>query len=302
MSVEPLETKHGRKRKINQSTCNKDYTCVKGFCPSFFSIETDNIKNINTPIIDFKLPDPIKKIDEEITNIILTGIGGTGVLTISAILGMAANIENKKSTTLDMTGLSQKGGAVWAYIKLYSNKKKPYSHKITPGMSDVLLACDQVVATKDEIQEVLSNKRTYAVINTNSVPVADFVTNTDIDFKSNEIKELINNSTKEISAELDTIKLSYKFFGNTINANMIQLGAAFQSGLIPLKEESITQAININKWGAENNVKAFNLGRLAVHDSENLIFKEKKYVNNEISINELKEILSNYSGSQNHGS
>ena len=295
MSIEPLETEFGRKRKINQSTCNKDFTCIKGFCPSFFSIETDGIKNINTPVIDFELPDPIKKIDEEITNIILTGIGGTGVLTISAILGMAANIENKKSTTLDMTGLSQKGGAVWAYIKLYSDKKKPYSHKITPGMSDVLLACDQVVATKDEIQEVLSNKRTYAVLNTNSAPVADFVTNTDIDFKSNEIKELINNSTKEISAELDTIKLSYKFFGNTINANMIQLGAAFQSGLIPLKNESIIQAINLNKWGAENNVKAFNLGRLAVHDSENLIFKEKKYVNNEISINELKEILSNYS-------
>ena len=89
MSIEPLETEFGRKRKINQSTCNKDFTCIKGFCPSFFSIETNDMKNIQTPSVDDKLPDPIKKIDEEITNIILTGIGGTGVLTISAILGMA---------------------------------------------------------------------------------------------------------------------------------------------------------------------------------------------------------------------
>jgi len=295
MSIEPLETEFGRKRKINQSTCNKDFTCIKGFCPSFFSIETDDVKNIQTPSIDYELPNPVKKIDEEITNIILTGIGGTGVLTISAILGMAANIENKKSTTLDMTGLSQKGGAVWAYIKLYSDKKKPYSHKITPGMSDVLLACDQVVATKDEIQEVLSNKRTYAVLNTNSAPVADFVSNTEIDFKSSEVKELIKNSTKNISVELDTIDLSYRFFGNTINANMIQLGAAFQAGLIPLKRESIVQAINLNKSGAENNIKAFNLGRLTVHDPKNSLFKQTENSIKSISVKDLKDILANYS-------
>ena len=295
MSIEPLETKFGRKRKINQSTCNKDFTCIKGFCPSFISIETNDIKNIEIPKLDFEIPNPEIKIDEEITNIILTGIGGTGVLTISAIIGMAANIEDKKSTTLDMTGLSQKGGAVWAYIKLYNDKKKPYSHKITPGMSDVLLACDQVVATKDEIQEVLSKKRTYAVLNNNSAPVADFVKNTDYDFKSKEVRDVIKNSIKEILVDIDSVGLSYKFFGNTINANMIQLGAAFQSGLIPLKKESIIGAINLNKWGAENNVKAFNLGRLIAHDPKHLIFNEKKHFNVAISIAELKEILADYS-------
>ena len=156
LSIEPLETKYGRKRLINQSTCNKDYSCLKGFCPSFISIESNNKKKINLPDIDFVIPEPKKIINEDITNIVLTGIGGSGVLTVSAILGMSANIENKKSTTMDMTGLSQKGGAVWAYIKIYNNQKKPYSHKITPAMSDVLLACDQVVATKDEIQEVIN--------------------------------------------------------------------------------------------------------------------------------------------------
>ena len=295
MSVEPLDTKLGRKRKINQSTCNKDYSCIKGFCPSFFSIESDGIKHIQKPLLEFDLPDPKKIINEEITNIILTGIGGTGVLTISAILGMAANIENKKATTLDMTGLSQKGGAVWAYIKLYTDKKKPYSHKITPGMSDVLLACDQVVATKNEIQEVLSTKRTYAVINSNSAPVADFIKNTDIDFKADEVRDLIKNTTKEIAVELDSIQLSYKFFGNTINANMIQLGAAYQAGLIPLKDKSIIGSINLNKWGAENNIKAFNLGRLLIHDPNNPIFIKNKNPVKQITIDELQEEIANYS-------
>ena len=262
---------------------------------SFFSIESDGIKHIQKPLLEFDLPDPKKIINEEITNIILTGIGGTGVLTISAILGMAANIENKKATTLDMTGLSQKGGAVWAYIKLYTDKKKPYSHKITPGMSDVLLACDQVVATKDEIQEVLSTKRTYAVINSNSAPVADFIKNTDIDFKADEVRDLIKNTTKEIAVELDSIQLSYKFFGNTINANMIQLGAAYQAGLIPLNDKSIIESINLNKWGAENNIKAFNLGRLLIHDPNNPIFIKNKNPVKQITIDELQEEIANYS-------
>ena len=295
MSVEPLDTRLGRKRKINQSTCNKDYSCIKGFCPSFFSIESDDIKYTQKPLIEFDLPNPKKIINEEITNIILTGIGGTGVLTISAILGMAANIENKKATTLDMTGLSQKGGAVWAYIKVYTDKKKPYSHKITPGMSDVLLACDQVVATKDEIQEVLSTKRTYAVINSNSAPVADFIQDTDIDFKANEVRDLIKNTTKKIAVELDSIQLSYKFFGNTINANMIQLGAAYQAGLIPLEDKSIIKSINLNKWGAENNIKAFNLGRLLIHDPNNPIFIENKKPIKQITVDELQEEITNYS-------
>lgn len=297
LSIEPLETELGRKRKINQSSCNKDYSCLKGFCPSFFSIETNESKKINLPSIDAiaEVPPPKRIINEDITNIILTGIGGTGVLTISAIMGMAANIENKKATTLDMTGLAQKGGAVWAYIKIYNEEKKPYSHKITPGMSDVLLGCDQIVSVKDEIQEVLSSERTHAIINSNPSPVSDFVQNTDVDFKYDEILELIKNTTKEITLELDSNNLSYKFFGSTINANMIQLGAAFQSGLIPLQEESIIRAINLNRWGAENNIKAFNLGRLYAHDSSHHMFKTNNKPVKPISIDKLRKIISNYS-------
>ena len=297
LSIEPLETELGRKRKINQSSCNKDYSCLKGFCPSFFSIETNESKKINLPSIDAiaEVPPPKRIINEDITNIILTGIGGTGVLTISAIMGMAANIENKKATTLDMTGLAQKGGAVWAYIKIYSEEKKPYSHKITPGMSDVLLGCDQIVSVKDEIQEVLSSERTHAIINSNPSPVSDFVQNTDVDFKYDEILELIKKTTKEITLELDSNNLSYKFFGSTINANMIQLGAAFQSGLIPLQEKSIIRAINLNKWGAENNIKAFNLGRLYAHDSSHHMFETNNKPVKPISIDKLRKIISNYS-------
>ena len=207
---------------------------------------------------------------------------------------MAANIENKKATTMDMTGLAQKGGAVWAYIKIYDKQKKPYSHKITPGMSDLLIACDQVVATKDEIQEVISKKRTYAIINSNSAPTSDFVSNSEINFKANEIKDLIKNSTRKILAELDSTRLSYKFFGNSINGNMIMLGASFQCGLIPLDQNSIIQAIKLNKIGAEDNLKAFNLGRLYIHEPNNEIFKSpiKKEL---ISIKALREMIKEYS-------
>ena len=294
ISIEPLETKLGRKRIINQSNCNKDFSCLKGFCPSFFSVNSHIPNKKEHFELGHNMPNPDHILKEEITNIILTGIGGTGVLTISAILGMAANIENKKATTMDMTGLAQKGGAVWAYIKIYDKQKKPYSHKITPGMSDLLIACDQVVATKDEIQEVISKKRTYAIINSNSAPTSDFVSDSEINFKANEIKDLIKNSTRKILAELDSTRLSYKFFGNSINGNMIMLGASFQCGLIPLDQNSIIQAIKLNKIGAEDNLKAFNLGRLYIHEPNNEIFKSpiKKEL---ISIKALREMIKEYS-------
>ena len=160
-------------------------------------------------------------------------------------------------------------------------------------MSDVLLAVIRW------LQQKMKFKRFYQIknlccVNTNSAPVADFVSNTDIDFKSNEVRELIENSTKSISVELDTTDLSYRFFGNTIKQKC-QLGAAFQAGLIPLERESILQAINLNKSGAENNSKAFNLGRLAVHDPKNRIFKQTENSIKSVSIKDLKELLGSYS-------
>ena len=144
VSIEPLETKLGRKRKINQSTCNKDYTCLKGFCPSFVSVDAQLQARTTSHKID-GLPDPKHKVSDGVSNIILTGIGGTGVLTVSAITAMAAHYEGKESTILDMTGLAQKGGAVWSHIKIYEKNVKTFSHKIAPASANLFLACDAVV-------------------------------------------------------------------------------------------------------------------------------------------------------------
>ena len=271
VSIEPLETSLGRKRKINQSSCNKDYTCMKGFCPSFITVDAQlKSKSAFQDIGD--LPDPVIKSTDRVSNIMLTGIGGTGVLTISAILAYAAHYEDKDASILDMTGLAQKGGAVWSHIKIYEKGIKPFSQKISPGSANVLLACDVVVGTKPEIQEVVSTEKTFAVINSNTMPVADFVTNRELNFRSNEVLDLLEKTTKEIVSSLPAIRISEVLSGDAIGTNILMLGSAFQNGLIPLKEENIIKAITLNGVGIERNIYNFNLGRLYSINPEHEIF------------------------------
>ena len=271
VSIEPLETSLGRKRKINQSNCNKDYTCIKGFCPSFITVDAQlKSDTVFREIGD--LPDPERNINNEISNIMLTGIGGTGVLTISAILAYAAHFEDKDSSVMDMTGLAQKGGAVWSHIKIYEKGIKPFSQKISPGSADLLLACDAVVGTKPEIQEVVSDEKTTTVINNNTIPVSDFVTDRELDFKDNEVLEMITKTTKKVASSVPAIKISEVLSGDAIGTNMVMLGSAYQNGLIPLKAENIVNAIKLNGVGIERNIYNFNLGRLYVIDPENELF------------------------------
>lgn len=270
VSIEPLETSNGRKRKINQANCNKDYSCLKGFCPSFITADVvpkkiKLSKNFQT------LLDP-NTIEKDETNIMLTGIGGTGVLTISALLGMAAHIEGKVSTTLDLTGLAQKGGAVWSHIKIFSKEKVPFSHKISPASTDLLLACDPVVAVKEEIQETFSKSKTYSVVNSSLSPVADFVKERDLEFMEQETVDLIKKSSFKLVSLLPASNIAARLSNDAIGSNLIMLGAAFQAGLIPLKRESIEEAIILNKVGAENNLYCFNLGRAYVQNPQQPIF------------------------------
>ena len=271
VSIEPLETSLGRKRKINQSNCNKDYTCIKGFCPSFITVDAQlKSDTVFREIGD--LPDPERNINNEISNIMLTGIGGTGVLTISAILAYAAHFEDKDSSVMDMTGLAQKGGAVWSHIKIYEKGIKPFSQKISPGSADLLLACDAVVGTKPEIQEVVSDEKTTTVINNNTIPVSDFVTDRELDFKDNEVLEMITKTTKKVASSVPAIKISEVLSGDAIGTNMVMLGSAYQNGLIPLKAENIVNAIKLNGVGIDRNIYNFSLGRLYVIDPENELF------------------------------
>ena len=272
VSIEPLETKLGRKRKINQSTCNKDYTCLKGFCPSFVSVDAQLQARTTSHKIE-GLPDPKHKVSDGVSNIILTGIGGTGVLTVSAITAMAAHYEGKESTILDMTGLAQKGGAVWSHIKIYEKNVKAFSHKIAPASANLFLACDAVVGTKPEIQEVLSDKKTHSIINSDTIPVADFVTNRDLDFKDDEVLKVIDKTTKEIDITVPAIKIAENLCGDAIAANIMMLGVAYQLGHIPLEEKSIKFAIQLNGIGVEKNIYSFNLGRLYAFNPKDKIFK-----------------------------
>lgn len=270
VSIEPLETSNGRKRKINQANCNKDYSCLKGFCPSFITADVVPKKiKLSKNFQTLLNPNTIER-DE--TNIMLTGIGGTGVLTISALLGMAAHIEGKVSTTLDLTGLAQKGGAVWSHIKIFSKEKAPFSHKISPASTDLLLACDPVVAVKEEIQETFSKSKTYSVVNSSLSPVADFVKERDLEFMEQETVDLIKKSSFKLVSLLPASNIAAHLSNDAIGSNLIMLGAAFQAGLIPLKRESIEEAIILNKVGAENNLHCFNLGRAYVQNPQQPIF------------------------------
>ena len=271
VSIEPLETSNGRKRKINQANCNKDYSCLKGFCPSFITADVVPKKiKLSKNFQTLLNPNTIER-DE--TNIMLTGIGGTGVLTISALLGMAAHIEGKVSTTLDLTGLAQKGGAVWSHIKIFSKEKVPFSHKISPASTDLLLACDPVVAVKEEIQETFSKSKTYSVVNSSLSPVADFVKERDLEFMEQETVDLIKKSSFKLVSLLPASNIAARLSNDAIGSNLIMLGAAFQAGLIPLKRESIEEAIILNKVGAENNLHCFNLGRAYVQNPQQPIFE-----------------------------
>ena len=296
ISIEPLETPHGRKRKINQANCNKDYSCLKGFCPSF--ITADVVPKQIELSKNFETPQNPQVNQKDVTNIMLTGIGGTGVLTVSALLGMAAHIEGKISTTLDLTGLAQKGGAVWSHIKIFSKDKIPFSHKISPASTDLLLACDPIVAVKEEIQETFSKSKTYSVVNSSLSPVADFVKERDFEFMEQETVELIKKSSFQLTSLLPASKIAEDLSNDAIGSNLVMLGAAFQTGLIPLKKESIEEAIILNKVGALNNLHCFNLGRSYVQNPKQPIFKNLIQSSQEETLESVlssrKELLKKY--------
>lgn len=273
VSVEPLETELGRKRQINQSTCNKDFSCVKGFCPSFVTVEGGTLKklkaagsaNMDRPAI------PMPKIPQtgDAYNILVTGIGGTGVLTVGALLGMAAHIEGKGCSILDMAGLAQKGGAVLSHIRLFDQADHQTSPKILTGCTDLLLACDSVVAAGKDAHSTLSKERSRAVINSTQTPVAGFVRDRDMDFRELAVqKTLLGLTKKDGHYVLPATRIATALMGDSIATNIFMLGYAWQKSLIPLSLEAIEEAIRLNKVAVDNNLAAFHWGRHAAYDRD----------------------------------
>ncbi|WP_308909729.1 indolepyruvate ferredoxin oxidoreductase family protein [Pseudokordiimonas caeni] len=276
VSVEPLETEFGRKRVINQSSCNKDYSCVKGFCPSFVSVHggkprkskagVGELDTLGLPALpEPKLPDFDPEFDDY--NILVTGIGGTGVLTVGAILGMAAHLDGKASSVLDMTGLAQKGGAVLSHVRIAADSDKLRSPRIVTGRTHTLLACDSIVAASKDATGVLRADRSAAVINSHLTPIADFVRNKDIDFKQAAVQKQLDEVTREDKRfRVPAQEIAAALMGDSIATNTFVVGYAWQKGLIPLTYEAIEGAIRLNKVGVESNLRTFFWGRMAAHD------------------------------------
>jgi indolepyruvate ferredoxin oxidoreductase len=273
ISVEPLETEFGRKRAINQSTCNKDYSCLKGFCPSFVTVDGGKLRRRAPPDLGNigDLPEPVSLPSlQRPYNIAVGGVGGTGVLTIGALLGMAAHIEGKASMILDMSGLAQKGGAVLSHVRLSEHTADVTCSRIVTGTADLVLAADEVVAAAKETITLCESTRTHGVINTHVIPTADFILNRDFNFQSRKVNSVLENSLTPDSSFYDFTRPAEILLGDSIATNIMMLGYAYQKGLLPLSAKAIEQAIEVNGVSIKMNTQAFQLGRLAAADPARL--------------------------------
>lgn len=275
ISVQPLETEYGRKRTIHQTSCNKDFSCLKGFCPSFVtvkggSLRKDKAEGASLDDVFAKLPMPeLPNIDSSY-NILVAGIGGTGVLTVGALVGMAAHVEGKHSAVLDMTGLAQKGGSVLSHVRLSHSKETLRTGHIVSGGTDLLLAYDIVAASALEAFDTYSSGRTAMVVNDNHTPVSEFVINNAVDLYDQEIIKTLSEHTRDERHFVPSSKMTGMLLGEETYMNIFMLGYAWQKGLIPLSFESLDQVISLNGKAVERNKQAFAYGRLAAHDKSAL--------------------------------
>ncbi|MBO6639545.1 MAG: indolepyruvate ferredoxin oxidoreductase family protein [Roseitalea sp.] len=268
IAIDPLETEMGRKRQINQSACNKDFSCVKGFCPSFVTVRGGHLrKSGRTTAPDVSaLPVPDLPDMAPSWNIAVTGVGGTGVLTIGGIIAMAARLENVAPLVLDMAGLAQKGGAVMSHIRLSSGDNPRKSPRIAPGGANVLIAADSVVAASRDGTVRCDPARTHAVVNAKLTPVAEFVRQRDFDFRKETVEDTVRSVVRSDAHFHDFGKAAMAVAGDEIATNILMVGFAWQKGLIPLGAEAIEQAIAVNGVAVDANIDAFRWGRVMAHD------------------------------------
>ncbi|RZI44006.1 indolepyruvate ferredoxin oxidoreductase family protein [Herbaspirillum sp. HC18] len=269
-SILPLETEFGRKRAIDQSSCNKDYSCVKGFCPSFVTVEGGTLKKSKTGVAkedDFgALPEPVIPGCDAPYNILLNGIGGTGVITIGALIGMAAHLEGKGVSVLDMTGMSQKNGSVTSHIRISSEPGVIRAQRIATGEADLVLGCDMLTTGSQDAISKMRPGRTRAVVNTHEQPTGHFTKNPDWQFPLEQVRALINESVADRADYIDATRLATALMGDSIATNLFMLGFAYQKGALPVSEAALLRAIELNGVAIEANKKSFLWGRRAAVD------------------------------------
>ncbi len=275
ISIEPLETEFGRKRKINQSSCNKDFSCVKGYCPSFVSVVGGKPRKAETKqagvdeaALFAALPEPALPALDEPYDVLLTGIGGTGVVTVGAILAMAAHVEGRGASELDVTGLAQKNGAVASHVRIAKTPEQIHATRIGAGGADVAIGCDAVVMTGFENLPKLS-PHTFALVNSHVQPTAEFATNANLDLSADKMV----GAVRAICGDANTVavnanELAVALLGDALASNMLLLGVAWQRGKLPVSLAALDRAIVLNGRGVEMNRRAFAWGRLLAHDPE----------------------------------
>ena len=274
VSVQPLETEWGRKRTIDQSSCNKDYSCINGFCPSFVTVHGAKLKkgeSIAQPSDWPQLPAPSAPLINHPYGIIVTGIGGTGIVTIGAIVGMAAHLEGKGVGVIDMAGLAQKGGAVYSHIRIANTPEEIHAIRVAAGGADLVIGGDIVVAGAKKVLGAMKAGTTRVVVNTAEFLPGDFTRNTEFSLPTERLKRAITgHAGRDRSHFVDASRLATALLGNSIGANMFMLGYAYQLGALPLSAEAIERAIEMNGEAVPMNIAALRYGRRAAVDPKAL--------------------------------
>ncbi|HEX9452167.1 MAG TPA: indolepyruvate ferredoxin oxidoreductase family protein [Burkholderiales bacterium] len=273
VSVLPLETEFGRKRMIDQSSCNKDFSCVKGFCPSFVTVHGGGVRKgrgssggQNVETLFAAVPEPQLPNLDQPYGIMVTGVGGTGVVTIGAIVGMAAHLENKGFGALDMAGLAQKGGAVWSHLQIAARPEDIKTVRLGSGGAKLVLGCDFVVSASQKTMDT-TREGTRMVVNTHQQMTGEFTRNANIQFPGQSLKRTITKGVGEANAEfVEATRIATALIGDSIATNLFMLGYAFQKGLVPVSSDAINKAIELNGAVVKMNQAAFLWGRRAAVD------------------------------------
>jgi indolepyruvate ferredoxin oxidoreductase len=274
VSVAPLETEFGRKRTIDQSSCNKDFSCVNGFCPSFVTVHGGELKKgKSAPVGDNidtlfpAVPEPELPALDEAYGMLVNGIGGTGVVTIGAIVGMAVHLEGNAFGALDMAGLAQKGGAVWSHLQIANKLEDIRTTRLGSGGAKVMVGCDFVTSASEKSMDMVREGTTRAVVNLHQQMTGDFTRNAEMQFPASSLQRTISDGVGKGNVHfVEATRIATALLGNSIATNMFMLGMAFQKGLVPVGSEAINKAIELNGTAVKMNQAAFLWGRRAAVD------------------------------------
>ena len=274
VSLVPVETELGRKRAIDQSSCNKDFSCVNGFCPSFVTVKGAKLRKSATDTLELPdLPDPALPQIDGTHNIVVTGVGGTGVVTIGAVLTMAAHLDGKGAAMMEMAGLAQKGGAVHIHCRVADTPEDISAIRVATGECDALIGGDLVVSAGAKTIGLLRTGRAGGVVNSHEIITGDFTRDTEFQLPTERLSLALEARLRDRLSLFDASELAKRLLGDSIYSNMMIFGAAWQKGLVPLSHEAILKAVELNGAAVEGNQRAFEIGRWAVEYPEEAVVK-----------------------------